>query len=344
MASTALTAQAVADLVGGRLLGNGSVLVRSVASLDRAGPEDLSLLVSAAYRAELQGSRAGVVLVAEDLATEAAGISTAIVVRDPGRALTQVVNRLYPAPVPAPGIDVTARIGTGAALGESVSIGPHVVLGARVRVGARTRLDPGVVIDDDAVIGEDCLLGAHVVCGQRVRLGSRVIVKAGAVLGGTGFGFHSGVEGHQRIPHVGGLAIGDDVEIGSLTTVDCGSIDDTVIERGTKLDNLVHVGHNVRIGEHCILAGGVLVGGSCRLGRFVIVGGGTGIGDHVTVGDGARIGAGTGVFRDVPPGATVSGYVGRNHRETLRVQAASLRLPAIIAELERLVAERRRDA
>lgn len=344
MAGTGLTAQAVADLVGGRLLGNGSVLVRSVASLDRAGPGDLSLLVSSAYRAELQGSRAGVVLVTEDLAAEAAGVATAVVVRDPGRALSQVIARLYPAPVPAPGIDASARIGPGAELGAQVSIGPNVVLGARVRLGAHTRLDPGVVIDEDAAIGDECHLGPHVVCGPRVRIGARVVVKAGAVLGGTGFGFHSGAEGHQRIPHVGGLVIGDDVEIGSLTTIDRGSIDDTVIERGTKIDNLVQVGHNVRMGEHCILAGGVLVGGSTRLGRFVVVGGGAGLGDHVSIGDGARVGAGSGVFRDVPAGATVSGYVARSHRETLRVQAASLRLPALMAELERIVAERRGDA
>jgi UDP-3-O-[3-hydroxymyristoyl] glucosamine N-acyltransferase len=200
-----------------------------------------------------------------------------------------------------------------------------------------------VVLEDDVVLGDDCRLGAHVVCGRRARLGNRVSVKAGAVLGGTGFGFHSSVDGHQRIPHVGGLVIGDDVEIGSLTTVDCGSIDDTVVERGTKIDNLVHVGHNVRIGEHCILAGGVMVGGSARLGRFVIVGGSAGIGDHVVIGDGARIGAGTGVFREVPPGATMSGYVARNHRETLRMQAAQMRLPAIIADLEKIVAERGKE-
>jgi UDP-3-O-[3-hydroxymyristoyl] glucosamine N-acyltransferase len=318
-------------------------MVQAVAPLDRAGPGDLSLLVSAAYRPELQGSRAAVVLVTDELATEAAAQCTAIVVKDPGRALSQVVTRLYPVPVPVPGIDATARIGAGAVLGDGVSIGPHVVIGARVRLGARCRLDAGVVLEDDVVLGDDCRLGAHVVCGRRARLGNRVSVKAGAVLGGTGFGFHSSADGHQRIPHVGGLVIGDDVEIGSLTTVDCGSIDDTVVERGTKIDNLVHVGHNVRIGEHCILAGGVMVGGSARLGRFVIVGGSAGIGDHVVIGDGARNGAGTGVFREVPPGATMSGYVARNHRETLRMQAAQMRLPAIIADLEKIVAERGKE-
>ena len=178
-------------------------------------------------------------------------------------------------------------------------------------------------------IGDDCHLGAHVVCGPRVRLGARVVVKAGAVLGGTGFGFHSSAAGHQRIPHVGGLVIGDDVEIGSLCSIDCGSIDDTVIERGTKVDNMVHVGHNVRIGEHCLLAGGVLVGGSTRLGSFVVIGGGAGLGDHVTIGDGARIGAGTGVFRDVPAGAVVSGYIGaepsRDAPGAGRIAAASRR-------------------
>lgn len=344
MASSGLTAQAVADLVGGRLLGNGSVLIHSVAPLDRAGPADLSLLVSMAYRAELKGSRAGAVLATEEFADEASSVCTVIAVKDPGRALSQVIARLYAVPAPTPGVDPTARIGAGATLGDGVSIGPYVVIGARVTLGARCRLDAGVVLEDDVTLGDDCRLAAHVVVSRRARLGQRVHVKAGAVLGGTGFGFHSSAEGHQRIPHVGSLVLGDDVEIGSLTTVDCGSIDDTVIERGTKLDNLVHVGHNVRIGEHCILAGGVLVGGSARLGRFVIVGGSAGIGDHVVIGDGARIGAGTGVFREVPAGTTMSGYIGRNHRETLRIQAAQSRLPGIIGELEKLVAERRGDA
>ena len=212
------------------------------------------------YRTDLQGSQAAAVLVTEELSAEAAAVCTAIVVKDPGRALSQVVTRLYPVPAPVPGVDPTARIGPGAVLGDGVSIGPHVVIGARVALGARCRLDAGVVLEDDVVLGDDCRIGAHVVIGRRARLGQRVSVKAGAVLGGTGFGFHSGADGHQRIPHVGGLVLGDDVEIGSLTTVDCGSIDDTVIERGTKIDNLVHVGHNVRIGEHCVLAGGVMVG------------------------------------------------------------------------------------
>jgi UDP-3-O-[3-hydroxymyristoyl] glucosamine N-acyltransferase len=319
-------------------------MVRSVASLERAGPDDLSLVVSAAYRAGLRGSGAAVLLVPDELADEAAAITTTVVVRDPARALSQVVTRLYPSPAPEAGIDPSAQLGAGVELGAGVSLGPNVVLGARAKVGARTRLDPGAVLDDDVAVGDDCHLGAHVVCGPGVRIGSRVVVKAGSVLGGPGFGFHSSAAGHQRIPHVGGLRIGDDVEIGSLCSVDCGSIDDTVIGRGTKLDNMVHIAHNVHVGEHCLVAGGTLVGGSTRLGNFVIIGGGAGLGDHVSVGDGARIGAGTGVFRDIPAGAVVSGYMAQNHRESLRVQAASLRLPAIIAELERLVAERRRDA
>ncbi len=336
--------QAVAELVGGRLLGNGSVVIGSVAPLDRAGPSDLSLVVSRAYLPDLHRSRAGAVLVTDELAEEAARVSAAVVVRDPARALSQVVSRLHPPVRPAPGVDATARIGARAELGDDVSIGPHVVVGAGARIGARTRLDPGVVLGDDVQVGADCRLDAHVVCANGTRLGDRVWIKAGAVLGGTGFGFHSGPEGHARIPHVGHLVIGDDVEVGSHATIDGGSIDDTIIERGTKIDNQVHIGHNVRIGEHCILAGGVLVGGSSRLGRFVIIAGGAGVGDHVVVGDGARIGSGSGVFRDVPAGATVSGYIARNHRDTLRVQAASQRLPAILADLERLIAEHRKDA
>jgi UDP-3-O-[3-hydroxymyristoyl] glucosamine N-acyltransferase len=217
-----------------------------------------------------------------------------------------------------------------------VTVGPWVVLGQRVRLGARVRLGPGVVIEDDVVLGDDCDLGPHVVVHRGVILGDRVQVKAGAVLGGSGFGFHSGPSGHRRVPHVGGVRIGDDVEIGANCTIDRGTLGDTVIGRGTKLDNLVHIGHNCRIGEHCIFAGGAMAAGSVQLGHFVIVGGGSGFVDHVRAGDGVKVAAFSMVTADLPAGATVSGTPAHTHRETLRVQAAGRRLPGLIRRLEAL--------
>jgi UDP-3-O-[3-hydroxymyristoyl] glucosamine N-acyltransferase len=342
--AAALTAQAVADLVGGRLLGDGDVLLSAVAPLDRAGPSSITFATSPRYREALAATGADAVLLTEELVPLAPSRPARIVVRDPAQAMAQVTAAMFPSASPRPAVDPTARLGPGVRLGEDVTIGPWAVLGAGVSVGARSRLGPGAVLEDDVTVGADCDLGAHVVCGSRTVLGDRVHIKAGAVLGGTGFGFLADADGHHRIPHAGGCHIEDDVEIGANCTIDRGSVGDTVIGAGSKLDNLVHVGHNVRIGRDCLLMGGAMIGGSSRLGHGVIVAGRAGIGDHRTLGDGARVGGMCGVSQDVPAGGAVSGFVARNHREVLRAQAALWRLPRIIDELERLVDGRRTDA
>lgn len=344
MSVSALSAQAVADLVGGRLLGDGAVVLRSVAPLDRAGPESLSLAVSRAYIEALRATRAGAVLVPEMLAAVPEGPAVRIVVPDPARALTRAMQELYFVPPRPAGIDPTVRIGRGARLGADVCLDPYVVIGEDACLGARTWVGAHGVIGDGVALGDDCELGAHVTCYPGTTVGARVRVKAGTVLGGEGFGFHSGQEGHTRIPHVGRCLIGDDVEIGSSCTVDRGSIDDTLVGSGTKIDNQVHVGHNVRIGRHCMLMGGVGLGGSTHIGDGAILAGHVGVIDHIDVGAGARIGAGSHVMSDVPEGATWSGSPARPHRETLRAQAAALRLPHIIAAIERLVNGKRNDA
>jgi len=331
-----LTAQAVADLVGGRLLGDGTVPVREVATLERAGAEGLSLAISARYAEALRASAAGTVLVPDALA-EAPGPGRArIVVSEPYHAMVRVVERLYPRRTPAAGIDPTARIGPGCTLGAGVSLGPFVVLGRGVRLGDRVQLAEGVSLGDGVSIGEDSVLGPRVVCYPEARVGRRVVLKAGAVIGGDGFGYLSGASGHARIPHVGGCLLDDDVEVGSNSCVDRGSLDDTVIGRGTKLDNLVHVGHNVRIGERCLLMAGVGVAGSTRVGNDVILAGHVGVTDHLNIGPGARIAAKSAVFGDVPAGAVMSGHPARSNRQFLRAQAALYRLTPLLSRLERL--------
>ncbi|MGH7510431.1 MAG: UDP-3-O-(3-hydroxymyristoyl)glucosamine N-acyltransferase [Gemmatimonadales bacterium] len=344
MTAGSLTAQAVADLVGGRLLGDGGVSISAVRPLDRAGPDALSFAVSSRYAAELDGSRAGAVLVTEELARLAGGPGTRIVVADPYAALVRVLHTLYPPPAAAAGVDPTARIGAGAVLGPEVSIGPYVVLGRNVSLGARCRLAEGASLGDGVVVGDDAIIGPRVVCHAGSRLGSRVVLKAGAVIGGDGFGYLSDGRGHTRIPHIGGCILEDEVEVGSNTCIDRGSIDDTVVGRGTKLDNLVQVGHNVRIGQRCLIMAGVGIAGSTRVGNDVILAGHVGVTDHLVIGDRARIAAKSAVFGDVPPGASMSGHPARAHRQFLRAQAAMYRLAPIVDELERLVPEQVRHA
>jgi UDP-3-O-[3-hydroxymyristoyl] glucosamine N-acyltransferase len=334
-----LTAQAVADLVGGRLLGDGGVRIRTVRPLDRAGPDALSFAVSGRYASQLDGSRAGAVLVPEALAKGACP-PTRIVVADPYGALVQVLSALYPVEPPVVGVDPSVRVGAGTVLGADVFIGPFVVLGRNVRIGARCHLAQGASVGDGVVVGDDATIGPGVVCYAGSRIGSRVVLKAGAVIGGDGFGYLSDGKGHTRIPHIGGCILEDEVEVGSNTCIDRGSIDDTVIGRGTKLDNLVQVGHNVRIGERCLVMAGVGIAGSTRVGNDVILAGHVGVTDHLVIGDRARIAAKSAIFGDVPAGTSFSGHPARPHRQFLRAQAALYRLAPIVDELERLVPER----
>jgi UDP-3-O-[3-hydroxymyristoyl] glucosamine N-acyltransferase len=341
MAAPGLTLQAVAELVGGRVAGAGDRLVSGVAPLDRAGPDDLSFLASARYLDEFRGSAAGGVLLAHDFAEVAAGPDGRIIVDDPARAMAIVVGHLHPADAPAAGIDPTARLGTGVVLGRDVSIGAHAVLGARVRLGDRVVIGAGSVLEDGVTIGEETVLGPRVFCGSGTRIGRRCRIKPGAVLGGIGFGYVSGREGHRRVPHVGGCLIEDDVDIGANTCIDRGSLGDTVVGAGTRIDNLVQLGHNVRVGRNCLLMAQVGVAGSTRIGDGAILAGQVGVGGHLRIGERARLAGKSGVMGDVRAGEDYGGYPARPHREWLRSQAVLYGLAPVARELQALVRERK---
>ena len=273
MPATVLPAQAVADLVGGRLLGKGETPLDRVAPLDRAEGRALSVLAGPRYLAQFRESAAGAVLVPEDLAAETGGPVTRIVVADPMAALGIVVDALYPHAPAQAGVDPTARVGPGATFGEGTSIGPGAVVGAGARLGQRCIVHPHAVLGPGVLLGDDVEVGPHAVVHEGSRLGHRVRLKAGAIVGGEGFGFRSGAGGHARTRHVGGCVLEDDVDVGAHTCIDRGSIGDTVIGQGTKIDNLVHLAHNVRTGRHCLIMAQVGVAGSTRLGDFVVVAG-----------------------------------------------------------------------
>jgi len=335
-----LTAQAVADLVGGRLLGNGTVALTAVGPLDRADGSTLSFLGGPRYLGTFQRSAAGAVLLREEHAEEPAGPATRIVVDDPAQAILQVVPVLFPDRPAAWGVDPTARIGAGTTWRGEVAIGAHAVLGEGVSLGARCRIGPGVVLGDGVVVGDDCDIGANSVCHEGTRLGNRVRLKALAVIGGDGFGFTSGPEGHRAIRHVGRCILEDDVQVGSHSAVDRGSLDDTVIGAGTKIDNQVHIAHNVRMGRGCLIMAGVGVAGSTRLGNGVILAGQVGVVGHVVLGDGVRVSAQSGIGQDVPAGTDMGGTPARRQRDYLRAQSALYRVAKIINQLEELVTKR----
>jgi UDP-3-O-[3-hydroxymyristoyl] glucosamine N-acyltransferase len=332
----------IAALVEGRLVGDGAARVASVAPLDRAGPDDISFLASGKYLAAFTASRAGAVLVTAEHETTP-GPAVRIVVTDPHKAMLRVVHALYPPATLPAGVHATAHIGTGARLGDGTAIGAHAVVGAGARLGARVIVMESCVIGAGVAIGDAAVLYPHVVCYPGTSIGARAILHAGVRLGVDGFGYSQSAQGtHEKIPHVGRCIIGDDVEIGANSTVDRGSVDDTVIGDGTKIDNLVHVGHNCRIGKRCLIMAQVGLAGSARVEDDVILAGQAGIGGHITVGTRARIGAQSGVIGDVDAGATVSGFPARAHRDVMRAAAALHRLAAIVDEIEALV-ERERD-
>src|SRR6267142_759713 len=340
-----LSASEIAALTGGRLVGPGTVTVAGIASLERAGPGDLSFLASPRYAPYFERTSAAVVLVAPELEATAGGPETRIVVPEPHAALLVVLPVLYPQAVWEAGVHPTAAIGRRATWQEPVAIGPHVSLGSDVQLGRNVRVGAGCVLGDGVAVGDDTQLYPGVTLYAGTALGKRVIVHAGAVLGSDGFGYIPGTggEAHRKIPHVGRCLIGDDVEIGANTCIDRGSVDDTVVGSGTKIDNLVHIGHNVRIGARCLIMAQAGIAGSVQVEDDVIIAGQSGIGDHITIGRGARLLVQSGVIADIAPGITVSGYPARPHREFLRAQAALYRLMAIVDELEDLVKAKHGD-
>ena len=334
----ALTASAIAEAVGGTVRGDGSAVVHGIGPLDRAGPDDLSFLALPKYAPLFAGSRAGVVLMSPALADVKGGAARArIVVKDPHAALLSVLPRLHPPRVRTPGVHATASIGRGARIGDGAEIGPHVVIGAGAQIADGVVLDAHVVVGEGVRVGEESRLYPHVALYPGTAVGRRVLIHAGARIGSDGFGYAFAAGAHQKIPHVGRCIIEDDVEIGANTTIDRGSIDDTVIGAGTKIDNLVHIAHNVRIGRLCLIMAQVGIAGSAHIEDGSILAGQAGLAGHVTIGKGARIAAQAGVFGDIPAGETWSGYPARPHKEALRAQAALFRLAGVMRPLEKLL-------
>lgn len=330
---TPLRLSEVAALVGGRLLGGDDPVITGAAPLGEAGPGDLAFVADLKRAAEARACRAAALLVPPGLD---AG-RPAIEVERPYEAFARFLARLAPDPdrLYPPGVHPTAVIDPTARV-SARSVGPYCVIGAGASVGPGTRLGAHVVVACDAQVGSDCVLHAQVVVREGCRLGDRVIVHAGTVVGADGFGYLAGPRGQVKIPQVGIVEVGDDVELGALVTIDRATTGRTVIGAGSKLDNQVHIAHNVRIGRSCALSAQTGIAGSCTLGDGVITGGQVGIADHLVIGDGARIGAQAGVIKDVPKGGTVFGYPALDFQESFRITAALRRLPAALARLRAL--------
>jgi UDP-3-O-[3-hydroxymyristoyl] glucosamine N-acyltransferase len=332
-----MTVLEIAHLVNGLIDGGATKEIRGVASVDTAGPTDLTFATDARAVGQAAHSRAGCILVPQGHSLEG---QTTVAVAEPKLAFIQAAAELIPPPRYPEGIHPTAVVLPEASLGEGVSAGPHSVIESVARVGARTRLAAGVVVGEGAEIGEDCVLHPGVTIYTHARIGNRVILHAGVVIGGDGFGYVFAEGRHNKFPQLGGVVIEDDVEIGCNSTVDRGSLGTTVIGQGTKIDNLVQIAHNVRIGKHCVIVAQTGISGSVTVGDYAVIGGQVGIGDHVTIEEGATIASGGGVLpgKIVRKGSVIWGVPGRPLSVFKRQYAHLSRLPELarrVSELER---------
>lgn len=329
----------LARRVGGAVQGDPDLDVVGVKTLEEAGPEHLSFYHNRKYLNAALRSRAGVLLVRDP--APFAG-RTLLVHPEPYLALAEILELFHPPSRPQPGVHPRAVVAATASLGADVSVGPGAVIGEGVVIGARAVIGANCVIGDHCVIGSDTILHPGVVIEPHCQVGSRCILHAGVVVGSDGFGFATVGGVHRKVPQVGRVVIEDDVELGANVCVDRATLGETRIGRGTKVDNLVQIGHNVVIGEGCLLVAQTGIAGSSKLGRGVILAGQAGVTGHVTVGDGAIVTAKAGAMEDIPPGSMVSGMPARPHRQWLAAQARLYRLEKLLerlTELERRLAQ-----
>ena len=328
----------LAAAVGGRVSGDPKLRLAGVRGLEDAGPDDLSWVASERRASGARATRAGALLAPS---VEAAAGRPAVIVESPALALARWLERFLPPARPRPGIAAGARVHRTARIGKGASVAAGATVAAGARVGPRTRISAGAYVGEGAEIGQDCLLHVNVVVLERCVVGSRCVLHPGAVIGSDGFGYVWDGKAHRKIPQVGIVRIGDDVEVGANSAIDRATLGETRIGRGTKIDNLVQIGHNVVVGEDAVLCGQVGIAGSARLEDRVTLAGQVGVNDHVTVGRGAVATGQAGVTGSVPAGAVVSGMPAAPHREFLKSSALAARLPELARRLERL--EKRLD-
>ena len=340
--ATQLSLEELARRIGAELRGPGTSGMSGVAPLESAGPSQIAFYANPRYRKELAATRAGAVIVCEDDIPHVPPSAARLVAAQPYVAFAKASALFHEELVVVPGIQRGALIDGTADVHPTAAVAPGAYVGPGAKIGARTTLHAGARVLDGARVGEACVLWPGAVVRERCIVGDRVILQPNAVVGSDGFGFAFDLEGdgngpmHRKVPQAGIARVEDDVEVGACSCIDRATLGETVVGRGTKIDNLVQVGHNVHVGPLCLLVAQCGISGSTELGQGVILAGQVGVVGHLRIGDGARIGAQSGVARDVQEGETLSGSPAIAHRDWLRLSAALPRVPDLLREVRKL--------
>jgi UDP-3-O-[3-hydroxymyristoyl] glucosamine N-acyltransferase len=337
------TTAEIAKLVGGEVVGDGNAVLKNFAQAESAQVGDLTFAENEDYFARAEQSTATAIITGKRISS-----SKKILIQVPNAriAFAKALALFFPEQKFAAGIHPTAVVAKSAQVDPTAHIGPHCVIGGRVKIGARSILQAGSFVGDDSKIGDDVNLFPNVTIYPRTQIGNRVRVHAGSVIGADGYGYVLDDGVHRKVPQIGNVVIGDDVEIGAGVTIDRGALGATVIGKGTKIDNLVQIAHNVEIGEHCLLCAQVGIAGSVKVGNYVVMGGQVGIASHLKIGNRVTIASRAGVMHDIPDGEKWLGAPARPDREMKRQFIAVQHLPELfkrVAELEKkLGMERKR--
>ena len=332
----ARTVAELAEVVRGRVYGDPQTVIRGIAAIEDARSGDITYAETARFLQTAEQSCASAVLAPETNGTNAFAVSggkAVIHVANPRLAFAQLLDVFAPEQYAERVIHPSAVIGADFRCGANASIGAHCVLGENVRLGENVTVYPLAFIGDDVEIGDNTIVHPQVTLGRGTVVGADCVIYAGAALGADGFGYLTIGGKHRKVPQIGNVAVGDRVEIGANTTVDRARTGTTRIGAGTKIDNLVHIGHNCEIGEDCIIVAQVGLAGGVQVGNGAIIAGQTGVKEQVRIGERAVLGAQSGVMGDVPAGAFMSGYGPRPHKDVLKINAAVGQLPDLLKKM-----------
>ena len=325
-----LTTAEIAKLLAGEVLGDANATLTGFAMIDKAKVGDLTFAETPEYFAAAEASAATAIIAGKDFSSDK---KVVIRVANPRLAFAKALAIFFPEPKFAAGIHPSAVVAASAQVDPTAHIGPHCTIGERVKIGANCVLQSGNSVGDDSVLGDETNLFPNATIYSRTQIGKRVRIHAGAVIGSDGFGYVFDTSFHRKVPQIGNVIIGDDVEIGANTTVDRAALGSTSIGKGTKIDNLVQVGHNVEIGEHCIFCAQVGISGSTKIGNYTVMAGQAGLAGHLKIGNKVTIGSKSGVMHNIPDGEQWLGIPAQPDKQAKRVMIALQRLPDLFKKI-----------